>query len=253
MVSLEGVKLLGEQDSHKFASLVLGSSSNFVSRDEGLSTFGAASYIDCPDEKSFALLTGERGRINREQNYQKYLDLSAKLNPGLWAAFEDIYLKLLEFFASILEAEVVFAAGKALPGFHVYRSTASNASQRFHIPHFDAQYKNLVWPESFKEPMLPIFPPTISFTLPLSLPGVGGNLRYWDWSYKDQVGLAKNEIVAALSRLKPKICRYEPGSIVVHDGHVLHQIEAWPAGEGVCRITMQGHGIFLAGKWHIYW
>ena len=63
----------------------------------------------------------------------------------------------------------------------------------------------------------------------------------------------KNEIVAALSRLKPKICRYEPGSIVVHDGHVLHQIEAWPAGEGVCRITMQGHGIFLAGKWHIYW
>ena len=110
-------------------------------------------------------------------------------------------MKLLEFFASILEAEVVFADGKALPGFHVYRSTPRHASQRFHVPHFDAQYKNLAWPES----------------------------------------------------LKPKICRYEPGSIVIHDGHVLHQIEAWPADEGVCRITMQGHGIFLAGKWHIYW
>ena len=253
MVSLERAELLSEQDSRKFASLVLGSSSNFISRGEGLSTLGAASYLDCPDEKSLALLTGEEGGVDRDQNYQKYLELSAKLNPCLWADFEGVYMKLLEFFASILEAEVVFADGKALPGFHVYRSTPRHASQRFHIPHFDAQYKNLAWPESFKEQMLPLFPPTISFTLPLSLPGVGGNLRYWDWSYKDQVGLAKNEIVTALSRLKPKICRYEPGSIVVHDGHVLHQIEAWPADEGVCRITMQGHGIFLAGKWHIYW
>ena len=137
MVSLERVKLLSEQDSRKFASLVLGSSSNLISRGEGLSTLGAASYLDCPDEKSLALLTGEEGREDRVQNYQKYLALSAKLNPGLWAAFEGIYLKLLEFFASSLQAEVVFADGKALPGFHVYRSTPRHASQRFHIPHFD--------------------------------------------------------------------------------------------------------------------
>ena len=96
MVSLEGVKLLGEQDSHKFASLVLGSSSNFVSRDEGLSTFGAASYIDCPDEKSFALLTGERGRINREQNYQKYIHLFIEFFPIIFNLYTYNFVEFLK-------------------------------------------------------------------------------------------------------------------------------------------------------------
>jgi len=47
---------------------------------------------------------------------------------------------------------------------------------------------------------------------------------------------------------------YQPGTLVLHSGHMLHQIAPVPSVEPDDeRIALQGHGIFYDGGWKLYW
>ena len=48
--------------------------------------------------------------------------------------------------------------------------------------------------------------------------------------------------------------RYALGELFVHDGDHLHRIAAdHPMASGERRLTLQGHGARLDGRWWLYW
>lgn len=249
---------LGHDESTYFAEKVLHLSQYFIPRGPNLFTLGLASYLDCPDNKSMHLL----GHVEKPQSfdvYERYIHNAFAFNSILWSNFGDIYIRLADFFSHCLAAPVCFASSKALPGFHLYRINSNYQHQQYHVPHFDGQYQNLKWPPGLfhsssliQEPAN--LPTTLSFTLPLALPIVGGGLRHWNISLLDQKTLSKQDFVSTLKSQTPEIQNYDLGCLIYHDGHKLHQIQSWRTCDEVeYRITMQGHLIFFKGVWIMYW
>lgn len=195
-------------------------------------TLGAASYLD-----------DDAGYVAR----------AAECNPILMARFAPLYAHLRERLARLLEAPVVMADGKAVPGFHVW-GVPGIPTEPFASLHFDLQYQKLAWPDAPTAAMRPL-----SFTLPLRLPRRGAGLSVWDTTYEQvQAFYARSQFTGSLDDLLPLFTeRVEPyvrGELIVHSGHVLHRIAAVPEVEpDDLRITLQGHGVLFGGAWHIYW
>jgi len=196
-------------------------------------TLGAASYLDDP---AF------------------YLERASATNPLLEAAFCDLHERLRAALSDQLEAPCAFATPFALPGFHIWRvpgiPTRAEASL-----HFDMQYERVPFPERARSG----FEKPISFTLPLVLPRCGGGLTTWDVTV-DQVNAfyrrtGYSVMLDDLTLLLPaRHHAYEPGTLVLHSGHMLHQIAPVPSVEHDDeRIALQGHGVFYDGEWKLYW
>jgi len=196
-------------------------------------TLGAASYMD-------------DGPI--------YLERANTINPLLEAGFGDLHERIRTALTEQLGAPCAFAAPFALPGFHIWRvpgiPTRAEASL-----HFDMQYERVPFPEHARSG----FEKPISFTLPLVLPRCGGGLTVWDVTV-DQVNAfyRRTGYSVTLEDLRLLLTSrhhaYEPGTLVVHSGHMLHQIAPVPAVEPDDeRISLQGHGIFYDGEWKLYW
>lgn len=196
-------------------------------------TFGAASYLD-------------RG--------PDYDARAAALNPVLLAQFAPLHAHLRARLAAALDAPVMFADAKAVPGFHIWGvpgiPTEAGASL-----HFDLQHEHLRWPESARAGA----DYALSFTLPLRLPRRGGGLSLWDTTYERVTDFyAQSAFRGSLADLLPLFVeRVEPyacGELVMHSGHQLHRIAPTPAVDpDDLRITLQGHGRFWDGCWHLYW
>ena len=100
-----------------------------------------------------------------------------------------------------------------------------------------------------------------SFTLPLSLPRAGGGLLVWESVTSvdvDEHAAARDlrqwEATEELTCERPAVHHaYATGTLVVHSGHVVHQIAPWELAAGDARVTLQGHALFHQDEWQVYW
>jgi hypothetical protein len=195
-----------------------------------------------------------------------YLDLAG--DPGgQWRYIDNVVesnARLTTHFASLLGAVRVALAGHlgepatfdhpfAFPGMHIWESEAIPVARGASL-HFDLQHEWLVWPPGVE----PDRSATISFTLPLQLPGAGAALRTWDYTYEEfraaRRAARPTRLREAAATHRSTDHRYNVGTMVVHSGHVLHQIAPVDSvGHEDRRITLQGHGMRAAGAWHLYW
>jgi hypothetical protein len=187
----------------------------------------------------------------------RYNELALQKNPVLDGQFAWLYERLLDFFRERLEGPVAYDERVALPGFHIWRAPNIFCDERpnnLAPAHFDLQYME-VWNWTSKVDL----GETLSFTLPIRLPRRGGGLNVWALSYQRYLSI----YIAAGGGFKPDDLRhleaptfhqYAPGQLVVHDGHVMHQVAAVDAvfAEDE-RITLQGHAAQVDGVWKLYW
>jgi hypothetical protein len=228
------VPLLGESACDSVVAEVLARRSRWVQRGTvEFYTFGAASYLD---------------------DGPTYEARAAELNPVLLALFAPLYAHLLDRIAGTLGAPAVLAAGKAVPGFHIWGVPGIPTGPHASL-HFDLQYERLLWPDNAPATAAS----SMSFTLPVQLPRLGGGLSLWDTTYERvQAFYSRSSFPGSIEDLLPlfeeHVETYVRGELVVHSGHQLHRIA--PIAEVApddLRVTLQGHGRFMSGVWHLYW
>jgi hypothetical protein len=201
-------------------------------------TLGTVSYLDFLNLPEFA---GD------------YYTRAKQYNLLLQQHFGWLYELVKTSLEKQLQAPVNYHPDFALPGFHIWETPAIFTKSTASV-HFDLQYQNLNWQEQENID----FQRTISFTLPIKLPHLGGGLNVWDLTYDEYMnGRDPNYLgdVEVMKRFRNKTVHpYTVGNIVIHGGHSLHQIAAiaqvYPGDE---RITLQGHGIYHNGQWLLYW
>ena len=191
-------------------------------------TLGAASYIDATAQRS------------------KYLHKVQTYNPILFMHFGWLYQRLSQQLTKYLQTPIAYPNHLALPGFHIFQSSKL-FEQAIASVHYDLQYKLIDWQDSAD------FTNPISFTLAIALPQFGGGLNMWKINYSET--LNNQALIEQLTASSPpNFYPYELGSLVIHSGHILHQISPCiniqPNDE---RITLQGHAIFNKGSWQLYW
>jgi hypothetical protein len=196
-------------------------------------TLGAASYLD---------------------DVEEYRARAAALNPVLRDGFGWLYSRVTDFLERRLHAPVGFAKDLALPGFHIWLTPAIFVTPDASV-HFDLQYLR-TWP---KDAEGVDYTRPLSFTLPIRLPRRGGGLNLWDVTYDRYRRFAERvntrmqpmDLTVLLDRMRVP---YTPGAIVLHSGHLMHQIgEIDEVAPGDERITLQGHALFQQGEWKLYW
>lgn len=216
---------------------------HWIARDDvAFHTLGAALYLDAPTAETLALFG--RSAPPADQ-YARRRDAG---NAVLAAHFAPLYAALTAALRDLLDAEVRYAPGLALPGFHLYGHAAQYAEQAGHVPHFDRQYECTTWPASDID-----FASAISVTLPIRLPRAGGGLRTWPLSLADVQAVSAEEAKALARRARSRLHAYEPGELVCHRGHLLHQVAPWVSEPGDERMTLQAHGLYFDGAWQLYW
>lgn len=196
-------------------------------------TLGAASYID------------DSAQLRR---------FAAVYNPLLLERFGTLLGLVRSVLARQLLSPARFDDNFAVPGFHIWQ-VPSIFTTPVASTHFDIQYQHLPWPPG----CTPDFDRPISFTLPLRLPRRGGGLNWWNITYKQYSAICERadrwldvrDVAASEATLYQP---YTPGVLVLHSGHLLHQIapvaQVNPDDE---RITLQGHGVNCNGEWVLYW
>lgn len=210
-------------------------------------TLGAASYL----ELGFA-----------GKSIEEYLSAAGSLWQWAGDAVRTIVERVRCTLGDHLGAHVEYPAALPTPGFHIFigraipktdcaRNVADCGSS-----HFDMQYERIPWNRWYAHVDLEN---TISFTLALKLPAAGGGLALWESLTLAQMrtDLASKtfpDIPSAANATPYDIIPYAIGSMVVHNGHLLHQmagvLRASVADE---RITLQGHGVLADGAWRLYW
>jgi hypothetical protein len=202
-----------------------------------------------PDPCAFFSL-GAASYCDDEVDYRR---IASVCNPVLMENFGDLLDSVCSALARPLDAPVRLADDLALPGFHIFSAPALSTTSRASI-HFDLQYERFEPADAVRD-----FDQYISFTLPLRLPRCGSGLNLWPFTYQKVCAFHKEtrspltiDDLAALT--DPVYVPYLPGVLVLHSGHQLHQIapasRVDPDDE---RITLQGHGIWRSGGWHLYW
>ncbi|MEU6878467.1 hypothetical protein [Streptomyces sp. NPDC046712] len=235
---IDRLTVLTEADSDALRETVHGLREHWIPRGPKPASFftlGTPSYLDLAEDPE----TGE---------YQKRADIS---RPLLWESFGELYERLADLLGGHLGAPVHYPQHLAMPGFHVWLSAAVFTRPKAPV-HFDMQYRAFSWPPGTDLTRL------LSFTLPIRLPAAGGGLNIWDADYEDfRQAAAKGWIDSAadLKRFHTKqYVPYTPGQMVIHSGHTLHQVapssRVEPDDE---RLTLQGHGVWCAGRWLLYW
>jgi hypothetical protein len=201
-------------------------------------TFGAATYLD--------VTYPEKAGANYHEKVHRY-------NPLLRQHFDWLYEILSKVLEEHLGASVDCEESFALPGFHIWLSHALSTKPVTSI-HFDLQYQSLAWQNADNID----FTKLISFTLPIRLPVRGGGLNMWNITYPEFVQARRQGTIQSVqdfaSSTEYQYYPYTVGHLVIHSGYSLHQIA--PAAEVYetdRRITLQGHGLWVAGQWRIYW
>jgi hypothetical protein len=230
------VELLSPQECLEVRSLVHQLKKSWLKRAPSLPfyTLGTASYFHTVSE-------------NPTGKYDAVID---RYNPLLWEHFSWLYERLADALTQKLAAPVHYPKERlALPGFHIFL-----AHKVFEQPmaaiHRDLQYKQHKWePEAAAD-----FSNPISFTLAIALPKSGAGMNIWNLHHDEVDKLPQAEIDRLLPTRKQYFHAYELGKFALHSGLFLHQIapikNLQPGDE---RITLQGHGLFFNGAWHLHW
>jgi len=200
-------------------------------------TVGRASYLDvCPQ---------------KADPKTDYYDRLAQSNAELVAAFSDLYEMLRRMLEERLGGAASYAQSLALPGFHLFFGRGimgAGSSGR----HFDIQYERLTLPEGR------IVDDPISFTLALELPAGGSGLDIWNVTAGDyDAAFAAGRILTIEDLVARKTSAhfgYRAGTLYLQRGLFLHRIgSSGPIAEEDRRITLQGHGLNIDGRWRLYW
>jgi hypothetical protein len=199
-------------------------------------TLGAATYMDAV-----------------EGRHQAYRAAAGRLNQVLSEHFEWLYGRVHGALASILQGNVTAAPGLALPGFHIFLTHPAFAQPLASV-HLDLQYREHDW-TCLGEPD---FTRPVSFTLAIAIPAAGSGLYVWPQTLAEVQTMHAGQEHAATENAtrsqQPRLVPYSAGAIVVHDGHVPHQIAPPPRiGPGDERITLQGHAVRCGDTWYTYW
>ena len=210
-------------------------------------TLGAASYLDL----GFAGLS-----------LKEYLADADSVRDWAGEAIRSIFDRVRFALADHLAAAVEYPPHLPSPGFHIFigraipRTDCARNLADCGSSHCDMQYEHIPWERWYRKVDRR---DTISFTLPLRLPRAGGGLTIWDSLTLDylRASLSENlfpDIPTAANRTPSRTIAYTVGSMVIHGGHLLHQMAGVnSAGLMDERITLQGHGIFADDVWRLYW
>lgn len=158
-----------------------------------------------------------------------YITKAQEQNITLVTRLRHFYQLLLSQLGIILQEPCFYDDdAKALPGFHIFKSHPDFTKDDVASIHSDKQYQLLKWTGLIED--------TFSFTLPIELPASGGGLNYWS------------------NKEGPFFWPYKVGTLVYFFGDMVHQIAPFKEFEqDQWRITMQGHGVRINKRWHIYW
>lgn len=252
---LNKLNILSREECNFVASTVEQMSHLYLQRipNKPFYTLGAASYLDAAE------------------NLSEYYRISEKINPILQENFDWLYKRLVNILETYLAAPVTYNSKFALPGFHIFMSDPLFEEDVATL-HLDTQYLLLDWDNiksiDYRHP--------ISFTLPISLPKYGAGILVWDTEYDEISNLPfamndrfKEEKKYITHISKPEITQqmkkcisgcqkffysHELGKITLQNNHMFHKIApAHNLQPDDKRITLQGHGLFCNGTWHLYW
>jgi hypothetical protein len=216
----------------------------WITRHEfGFYSLGAAAYLDAPPQKTIDMF-----KLEGPAEHQ-YMDNVEKYNGILSEYFSSVYVSLKDALSAQLNAEVEYAPGKALPGFHIFNHSQAHAKSSAHVPHYDGQYEGLDWGREVNVSNANTF----SFTLPVKLPKAGGGIYFWPIRLEEILQLRKEEALKLVKAAKSHRESYQVGEMICHPGHQLHRIAPWVSEPGDQRMTLQGHGLYLDNRWLLYW
>ncbi|OHV31234.1 MULTISPECIES: hypothetical protein [Pseudofrankia] len=233
--SLATARLLSTEEADEVRADVYRERPAWLDRGHAFHTLGTPSYLDLAPEA-------------RPGEYDR---LAALHRPLLRNRFGRLYDRLGATLTELLAAPVRYTDTFALPGFHLWRTEAIFLRPRAPV-HFDLQYQFFDWPGTVDRARV------LSFTLPLRMPVAGGGLNTWDVGYESFLDAQRRGWIDGagdLRRFHPlRYVPYTAGELVVHSGHLLHQVAPSPSvSEGDERLTLQGHGIWNADHWLLYW
>ena len=237
------IPVLSEQQCTEVAHVVHRLRASWIPRGPTASrsrffTLGAAGYLD-----------GSRSRSSPEH----YMQAAERFNPVLSRHFSWLYHLLRDRLEEELDTPTAYVEGFALPGFHVWLPGGIPTGPT--SVHFDLQYRDLPWEPRFSLD----FDRTISFTLAIKLPGCGGGVDLWDFSYAQAradarqtgtLGIAEAQQVLPMTHVA-----YRTGALCLTVGTFLHRItQIARVGSSDERLTVQGHGVQETnGTWLLYW
>ncbi|MBI3284907.1 MAG: hypothetical protein HYZ65_08680 [Burkholderiales bacterium] len=192
-----------------------------------------------------------------------YESLAQKYNPFLLENFPDVYDAVLAALAERLQQAVVFLPGAAVPGFHIFAAhPAFEAADKQDIMH-GAWFRqrdgggfpgNPIHIDSAHLALgLPAAVTTMSFTLAVAVPQAGAGLKIWPLASEHTQHLSEDEKLTLLHNTASRQLNYRAGQLCVHSGDFYHQARGFPFQGEQYRITLQGHGAWLDGQWHIFW
>lgn len=188
----------------------------WASRGNAFYTLGAATYLD---------VCGTPG-LDRYDAFHRLT------NPILSTHFGDVLGRVRDVLEDVVGAPCRLTDRFALPGFHIF--LAQSLQQRFRDNlHLDLQHTYLPFDAELTTP-------TLTFTLPLSLPAGGAGIEFCHRQGGDPRGVLSVE-------------RYHLGELLIHSGRALHRRAHLPASDQCMRITLQGHGLRVGSEWILYW
>lgn len=226
-------KVFSEEECKKIVEGVFELKDSWRHRDQMLDTpfytLGTAAYLDAREE------------------FEPYTKLAQEENKILMQKFDWIYPRLQEKIQEVMGCETYFDPRFALPGFHVFLSDIFFEDEEYAALHYDIQQEYLDWQGEKSEDL-------ISFTISIELPSNGGGLFTWE-VYGQETDFMDEEETDAFVRKHERIFhKYKVGNMAVHSGQLFHQMSPMlDVQEEDKRITLQGHGTKIKGKYCLYW
>ncbi len=234
-MSLQQIPLYNAAECQELVDRIHGVREHWVRRMEPpMFTLGTASYLDA---------VGGRG--------EEYLQKARESNQVLREQFGDLYERMAKVLGEHLGTTAVYSDEHvARPGFHVFLAHPIFTKPVAKV-HFDLQYQEIDW-SPFGEVD---FQRQMSITLAIRLPKMGGGLRLWSLDHETAEKLSFDERKAVMEdQRKAEFIAYQEGALVIHSGHLLHQIApATSMTDDDQRITLQAHALPVDGKWLLYW
>lgn len=233
---------LHESECAEFAQRIVELRGRWTSRSRFIEyfTLGAAAYLD-----------GAPYNFFRPNQPDPYPAAAAEARSILSCEFGDLYTRLLDVLAAVLDEPVAYDERLALPGFQIYQFDGSefvdgNLADR---AHFDFQ-STRAFPGQVPEA-------TLSFTVLIEQPTGGAGLALWPLRREEMSALGKRTARPLREFARQNPCErfvYTRGQMMLFDGMLLHAADgpyvSAPSGR---RITLQGHGFRNEGQWTIYW
>lgn len=214
-----------------------------------------------PDYEAYVLGTASYLALPFPEYQAQAAVSNALLRASLPELYERVFAELGPALAAVRNGPLLIEDGRALPGFQILLVDRTLRDPRgpFGSAHWDWNFLHLEWHSDLPADLTQL--PVASFTLPILLPAAGGGLLFWEDLTSAEVNAFALERKVKLWNAVPFLTKdrspsyqaYTPGQLVLHSGSLIHQVAPWQWRAGDVRITLQGHGLFFGGKWHIYW